>query len=579
MNIGFKEIQLKNGSVLPVADGITIVVGPNNAGKTRLLWDIAHFDHRSQPEPDTGLIARTVPRYRDTADDAIEWLIQNARTIEDGQSRVFSFDFNLNLRESFVRSVWGSEDRWPIVILPLVRLLGVDSRLDNIRDTESFNVLDGQGFQNTRSLSDTQKLWANPKLLAELNELLQQAFGLEISIPRDLGPKIAVFVGSPSGSIESDPDAYRLELQRTPRLSSQGHGVRAYASILMSIVATSARVLIIDEPEAFLHPPQARLLGQVLERVRSSGTQIILATHSPDIVQGIVSTSGTRSEVSIARVSQIGGDIVVSSIPSNVVSEMALSPLLRHSSILDGLFYRGTIVCESGGDCLYYGAVLDSLIANSSLTRESQEVHFTHCSGSNRIPEAVSALLAANIPTASIVDMDVLEDSTILNRIIQAHGGLAEGSSIESDLKTVRNQVRAGIRPVLRRDAEARIHETLSSGDAEHLTPQEVSAIRKHVRSSGGWQEVKEKGLGAFIGSSAAYRAAQRIVGNLAMIGIFIVPVGELESFHPELDRRDKNRWLVEAIEQEQYAVAGEHLTFIDSIVRYLTQSAVSTPG
>ena len=265
MNIGHRQISLKSGDVVPISDGITVLVGANNVGKTRLLSDIAHYSAQSRQEPDLSLIKHAIPRYRGTVDAAVVWLEQNARMVEDGQTRVFTFDLNQDLRESFVRSVWDT-DRWAIDIRPLVRMLTVDSRLENVADTDSFSVLGGS-FRS-QSLSDLQRLWSDPRKLDELNGMLMDAFGETISIPRDLGPTIAMFVGAPSGSVDRDPDDYRRELMSLRRLVGQGHGMRAYASILMSIVTTSARVLLIDEPEAFLHPPQARLLGYVLERVR-----------------------------------------------------------------------------------------------------------------------------------------------------------------------------------------------------------------------------------------------------------------------------------------------------------------------
>ena len=219
---------------------------------------------------------------------------------------------------------------------------------------------------------------------------------------------------------------------------------------------------------------------------------------------------------------------------------------------------------------MYYGAVLDELVESGKLDRRTTDFHFTHCSGANRIHEAVSSLVAAKIPTASILDMDVLEDATVLQRIIDAHGGLPQGISIDSQLNTLRSHVKQTSRPVLRRDADARIKEVLGSAQTDHLTPTDVSLIRQHIRSLGGWQDLETRGLSALIGTGEPYRAAKKIIEVLAGIGIYVVPNGELESFHPSLDRKDKQRWLAEAIEEKLYAELGDQLDFVQSTVEYL---------
>ena len=54
---------------------------------------------------------------------------------------------------------------------------------------------------------------------------------------------------------------------RTTPLKRQGDGMRSFASVVLHLLATvTPSILMLDEPEAFLHPPQARLLGTSLLR-------------------------------------------------------------------------------------------------------------------------------------------------------------------------------------------------------------------------------------------------------------------------------------------------------------------------
>lgn len=57
---------------------------------------------------------------------------------------------------------------------------------------------------------------------------------------------------------------YIQEIEKLPTLHSQGDGMRSYVGVLLHTSVGRESILLIDEPEAFLHPPQARQLGTML---------------------------------------------------------------------------------------------------------------------------------------------------------------------------------------------------------------------------------------------------------------------------------------------------------------------------
>ena len=76
-------------------------------------------------------------------------------------------------------------------------------------------------------------------------------------------------------------------------LSYFGHGLqRSYLLALLQELASvddsqsPTLILGCEEPELYQHPPQARHLGSVLERLSNGNAQIILTTHSPYFVSG-----------------------------------------------------------------------------------------------------------------------------------------------------------------------------------------------------------------------------------------------------------------------------------------------------
>ena len=70
--------------------------------------------------------------------------------------------------------------------------------------------------------------------------------------------------------------------------------MRSYASVILHLLAPiTPSILLLDEPEAFLHPPQARLLGEIIAAERPSRAQLVVATHSPDVLHGLINVAST----------------------------------------------------------------------------------------------------------------------------------------------------------------------------------------------------------------------------------------------------------------------------------------------
>jgi len=84
-----------------------------------------------------------------------------------------------------------------------------------------------------------------------------------------------------------DPSTYRNDLSFP--LSACGTGIGQVLSILYVVLtAHNPRVVIIDEPQSFLHPGAAKKLIEVLREIGKSGSfpqhQYIISTHSPTII-------------------------------------------------------------------------------------------------------------------------------------------------------------------------------------------------------------------------------------------------------------------------------------------------------
>src|SRR5690606_12158093 len=128
---------------------------------------------------------------------------------------------------------------------------------------------------------------------------------------------------------------------------------------LLHALVVEHPVVLIDEPEAFLHPPQARLLGQMLVKEAPENRQLFVATHSSDFLRGLLDTDSSR--VRVVRIQRVGDVNPIKELDNEGVKNVWGDPILRYSNILDGLFHSKVIVCEGDADCRFYAATMDAV--------------------------------------------------------------------------------------------------------------------------------------------------------------------------------------------------------------------------
>jgi ABC-type cobalamin/Fe3+-siderophores transport system ATPase subunit len=244
-----KSVTLKNGQVVELSDGVTVVVGPNNAGKSVLLREMIEHVGNTENSGSTYLTVGSVGlEWPGTQDEFIAWIGETYGAwrppgqYPDGRHHELTArTVSGLLSESQVRNAWGNASTVRGLNSICCLQLDAQSRLGV--------GLDGGAF-NPRQQSPTdpvQHLFASRELEEQMSALMQRAFGEELTVDRYAGSEVHLLVGRPQVEEPRPPvtDEYLKSLSSLRRLSAQGDGMRAFMGMLLTIKTSKYRLIVI----------------------------------------------------------------------------------------------------------------------------------------------------------------------------------------------------------------------------------------------------------------------------------------------------------------------------------------------
>ena len=133
--------------------------------------------------------------------------------------------------------------------------------------------------------------------------------------------------------------------------------MRSFAAVTLHVLAARTHsIQFLDEPEAFLHPPQARLLGRYIAESKTGTSQLFIATHSTDVLEGLI--EGGSEKVRIVRLRREGDVNYVKELSKEQTKSVTQDTLARFSRVFDGVFFEHVVICESDSDCMFYQSFL-----------------------------------------------------------------------------------------------------------------------------------------------------------------------------------------------------------------------------
>lgn len=373
-----------------------------------------------------------------------------------------------------------------------------------------FNLVNSKSLG---SLRDTPKnhLWRlfnDTEARERVRELIEEALGLHFVLdPLQIG-QLAIRL-----SQDPPPDELRRAtisrdqrdyLDQAQPISEFGDGVQAFVGLISALHSLPHQLVLLDEPEAFLHPPLIRRLGAEAASVAGErGGTLIVATHSSDFLLGCLATT---TKVDVVRLTYRDETATASQLDASRIRLLLHDPLLRSTGLASGLFHQACVVTEAARDRVFYNEMNRRLLRNG---RGIEDSVFLNAQNWQTIARLVQPLRRIGVPAAAILDLDTITgNETTWKKIYKATG------IPKNHWKRV-NRLRSQV------------------ADAFDRLPPDLG------------KKAKIKRIGVQALGQSATETANELINYLARYGIFLVPVGEVESWFSSISvGGPKSEWL-----------------------------------
>lgn len=535
----------ETGSFELEAGGITIFVGPNNSGKSLVLREIEAVVSQSPPPgnlkivsdfeiewPDTTTIQKMIDEAKvSTPTDVPAAYVQLGRINPNGGREVF----NIHI-DQIMNSATNKHNKFlmasNIVKIGVIRLDG----------RSRFNLTNDQagGDLEASPQNILSHLFVDEVARANVRTLVNDAFNINFYIdPTNLGN---LRIKLSDGLLPTEEQSLSLDARNFYRsathIKDASDGVQAFTGIVAAVSSGEYHTILIDEPEAFLHPPLARKLGKSLAGLAAKRNGTLMAsTHSSDFLMGCVQASPS---VKVVRLEYGKGKSRARSIDPKSLDIFLKRPLMRSANVISGLFHDGVIVLESDNDRAFYSEIFYRLAEGKP---DYPSILFINAQNKQTIREVIGPLREFGVPAAAIPDIDIVKD-----------GG-----------KTWTDWLRAAKIPVA-------LHTGLG---------QQRAAIETALRESG--KDMKTDG-GFELLNKQDRLAADILFDSLESFGVFPVRRGEVENWLPNLNVPGKKTdWAVAMLERlGSDASASDYVrpsaddvwAFLDKVVAWIKDPA-----
>lgn len=533
MPIGIEGLTFARGpdgsaplSVKPTP--VVILVGPNNSGKSLALREVEAFC--STPAPETRVISDVRIAYPKSMEEALELLGKFKTEPPPGtitQNGQFHVKYYTPGRQ---------ESRTDTIIIRAVEasIRGKDKEYLTSSIIKWYTIrLDGRtrlsltDNQPAASLQDAPTnhlvaLFKDDAKREKMRNLTKEALDRYFTIDPTGVPNFTIRLSHrlPRDNREEqglDAASIRFHAEAQP-ISEFSDGVNAFVGLAAAVMSLDHRIMMIDEPEAFLHPMLTRLLARNLASIAMErNATMLVSTHSSAFLLGAMDS---RADVTLIRLTYDGKAATTRILESDQVSHLAKSPMLKAAKVLDALFSRAAVVVEGDTDRVFYEAVNERMNDDG---RGVDQCLFINAQNKQTLYKIVGPLRKMGIPAAVLGDFD----------IVNLHEGQWH-----------------------RLLASVGVHDATYLDSARSNIMGELNRLKVN-----GSKPIHEEGSAALVENR---QAAAFLIGKLREHGLFVVEHGEVETWLPNLPRKN---WIEEAL---RYLDRHPHSKTLDGVREFL---------
>jgi len=522
--IRFKVGSVPGGAALEIhPESVVILVGPNNSGKSAALkeietWCMGHpgnqkiIDDLDIVMPADLVTATTLLKKIETAPDPPEVAHESEMIIRRPPVTRTGPPGGLKMRINFKELQGHLDNAEDVNHKRFFRekvLSNFVLRLDG-RTRFSLTEQKPAGNINAAPQNHLWYLFEDDVARKTAREYTSQAFGLHVVVDPTamqhfsvkMSPRAPVDVAEEKMLDERAKKFYResTDIQET------SDGVQAFTGLVTAMLSLPFKILLVDEPEAFLHPPLSRRLGGNLARLaRAQNASLIVSTHSAEFVMGCLEAV---PETQIVRLTYENGVATARSLTGAQVQEMIKNPLMRSTGTLRALFHKCAIVTESDTDRSFYDEINTRL---QRLGRGIADSLFLNAQNKNTIHRIIGPLRSIGVPAVGVYDLDLIRvGSDFTNMMTGAKIPDAKIAALRTEKDWLVNALAAVAA------TPGQLLDPLKHGGIEHL-------------------------------AGADLTRAQHFLAELERYGVFLIPIGEVERWLRSMKIAGKGtEWLID---------------------------------
>ncbi|WP_447839175.1 ATP-dependent nuclease [Enterobacter cloacae] len=512
--LSINTITFSGGQTLTLDDyDKVLIVGPNNSGKSQTLRDIMSVLQDSSSQP---IVIKDIEFKKEGTNQQLDEFIK-----KNGSYSSYAYNLGPARISQHEIALWESSK----AIYSLSSFF-----IKNITAKERLNICDQQksiAYQEPKT-KPQHILYDDSELMEHVSTTFKKAFNKDLAFDYRGGSNLPIYLIDKTelpNTVDRVSNEYINVLRNNPLLDQQGDGIKGYAGILFETMGFRYDISLIDEPEAFLHPPQMRRLGYTLAQEVKG--QLIVATHSSDIMRGFL--EGTKGNLKILRIKYKDGSNIIHEVNQDAIKELWSKPNLRYSNALDGIFHEQVIICEDDSDCRLINYVADYLTENNG--KVYPDTSFVPSGGKHAIAGIVNILRQTGVPVKAIYDFDLLSERNTFAKALDAFG--CPTSTKESLLNLwsqINSEVLQKTKAKNNEEIKDELLKTLSQTPSDKISKSLLEDIFKQKKP---WSEVKKHGVNG-LPSGNIRGTFKELNQQLKKLGIYLVPVGEIENFSPE---------------------------------------------